>query len=67
MFPTYKLPRFLDYLYANYRRYYDLYVGKLTELFPSDESSETTLFIAEDDEISEADNDNLYHLWVAFK
>lgn len=67
MFPTYKLPRFLDYLYDHYRRYYDMYVGKLTELFPSDESSEATLTISEDDTTSKADRDRLYHLWLGFK
>jgi hypothetical protein len=67
MFPTYKLPRFLDYLYEHYQRYYQLYVGRLTELFPSDEQTETTLSIMEDDETSESENEELYHLWLEFK
>jgi hypothetical protein len=67
MLQTYKLPRFLDYLYANYRRYYELYVGRLMELFPSDEHTENTLFIQDEQRTSEADNEKIYHLWVAFQ
>lgn len=66
MLQTYKLPRFLDYLYTNYRRYYDLYVGRLMELFPSDEETENTLFIQDDEKTSKADNEEIYHLWMAF-
>lgn len=67
MFATYKLPRFLDYLYDHYQKYYQLYVGRLTELFPSDEQSENTLAIAEDNETTESEDEALYHLWVEFK
>jgi hypothetical protein len=66
MLETYKLPRFLDYLYINYRRYYDLYVGRLMELFPSDEETENTLFIQDGEKTSPADNEKIYHLWMAF-
>ena len=66
MLTTYKLPRFLAYLYTNYRRYYDLYVGRLMELFPSDEETENTLFIQDEGKTSETDNEKIYHLWMAF-
>lgn len=64
---TYKLPRFLDFLYMHYRRYYDLYVGRLMELFPSDEQTENTLFIQDNEKTSRADNETLYHLWASFQ
>lgn len=66
MLQTYKLPRFLDYLQANYRRYYNLYVGRLMELFPSDEETENTLFIQDEEKTSRADNEKIYRLWMAF-
>jgi hypothetical protein len=66
MLDTYKLPRFLDYLQTNYRRYYELYVGRLMELFPSDEETENSLYIQDEDKSNRADNEQLYHLWVAF-
>jgi hypothetical protein len=67
MLATYKLPRFLDYLYVHYQKLYQLYSGRLTELFPSDEHTESTLSIAEDESTSEAEKEELYHLWVEFK
>ena len=67
MLATYKLPRFLDYLYDHYQRYYQIFAGHLTELFPSDEQSESTLAIAEDTNTSEEDKEELYHLWVEFR
>ncbi|WP_162944582.1 hypothetical protein [Flavisolibacter nicotianae] len=66
MLATYKLPRFLDYLYTNYHRYYELYVGRLMELFPSDEETENTLYIQDEEKTSKADNEEIYHLWMAF-
>ena len=66
MFATYKLPRFLDYLYLHYH-YYQLYTGRLTELFPSDEQTENTLVISEDDVSTDKQDEELYHLWVEFK
>lgn len=66
MLMTYKLPRFLDYLSTNYRRYYELYVGRLMELFPSDEETENTLYIQDEEKTSRADNEELYHLWMTF-
>jgi len=67
MLTTYKLPRFLDYLYEHYQKYYQLYSGRLTELFPSEENSESNLSIADDEGTTEEENENLYHLWVEFK
>jgi hypothetical protein len=67
MIAIYKLPRFLDYLYDHYRRFYKLYNGRLTELFPSEEQTEASLSIAEDDETNESDDEQLYRLWVEFK
>ena len=67
MFATYKLPRFLDYLYEHYQKYYQLYMGRLTELFPSDEQTESTLVISEDEASNEKEDEELYHLWIEFK
>jgi hypothetical protein len=67
MLTTYKLPRFLDFLYEHYQKYYELYSGRLTELFPCDEHTENTLSIAEDAITSESEDEELYHLWVEFQ
>jgi hypothetical protein len=67
MFTIYKLPRFMDYLYLHYQKYYKLYEGRLTELFPSGEATEDTLSIADDQETTESDDNDLYQLWVEFK
>lgn len=48
MLLTYRLPDFLDYLADHYQNLYQLYVGRLTELFPSSQSTDN-LIIAEDD------------------
>ena len=64
---TYKLPRFLDYLLEHYQRFYRLYSGRLTELFPSEESTEDTLSIAEEEGTSESDDEKLFELWREFK
>ena len=67
MFTIYKLPRFMDYLYLHYQKYYRLYEGRLTELFPSGEATEDTLSIADDEETTESEDNDLYQLWVEFK
>ena len=68
MFTAYKLPRFLDYLFDHYQRFYKLYSGRLTELFPSGEETEASLSISEDDEeINESDKEKLFELWREFK
>lgn len=67
MFAAYKLPRFMDYLHHYYQRYYKLYSGRLTELFPSGEPTEATLSIAEDEETNESDDEMIYELWREFK
>ena len=62
-----KLPRFMDYLYDHYQRYYNLYNGRLIELFPCSEATEASLAIAEDDESSKEDDDRIFQLWKRFE
>ena len=57
----------MDYLFQHYQRFYRLYSGKLTELFPSGEPTEATLSISDDEELDEEDNEKLYVLWKEFK
>ena len=62
-----KLPRFMDYLYQQYHQFYNLYNGRLTELFPCSEATEESLAIAEDHESSQEDDDKIYLLWKKFE
>ena len=59
---TYRLPGFLDYLADHYQRIYQLYVGRLTELFPSSQPADN-LVIAEDNETTEEQDQYLLQLW----
>ncbi|HEY0356356.1 MAG TPA: hypothetical protein VGC29_09140 [Flavisolibacter sp.] len=62
-----KLPLFMEYLYSHYQRFYSLYNGRLTELFPCSEPTESSLAIAEDDESTEEENEELFTLWKKFE
>jgi hypothetical protein len=62
-----KLPRFMEYLYSHYQKFYSLYNGRLTELFPCSEATEDSLAIAEDDESSKEEDDEIYKLWKKFE
>jgi hypothetical protein len=65
MFPTYRLPSFLDYLSDHYYQLYKKYVGRLTELFPSSQPVDN-LVIAEDDSTSEEEDQFLLQLWKKY-
>ena len=67
MYPVYKLPAFMDYLYLHYYRLYQHYYGQLIELFPSNERTETNLTIIHGEETSEKEDEEIYQLWVEFQ
>lgn len=64
---VYKLPAFLEYLGQHYWQLYKSYAGRLTELFPTSESTANNLLIADDDETTEEENETVYHLWESFQ
>ncbi|MER3463515.1 MAG: hypothetical protein C4329_02945 [Chitinophagaceae bacterium] len=65
MLLTYRLPDFLDYLADHYQNLYQLYVGRLTELFPSSQSTDN-LIIAEDDRTTQEQDNYVLQLWRRF-
>jgi hypothetical protein len=66
MFALTKLPRFLDYLYLHYQRFYQLYTGMLTELFPCSQATDASLAISEDDTTTKEEDEEIYKLWLRF-
>lgn len=62
-----KLPRFMEYLYDHYQKFYRLYNGRLIELFPCSEATEDSLAIAEDDGSSKEEDEEIYELWKKFE
>ena len=67
MFALTKLPRFMEYLYQPYQKYYSLYNGRLIELFPCSEATEDSLAIADDDQSTYQEDDQIYQLWTTFE
>lgn len=66
MLHSYRLPNFLDYLYIHYNQLYQLYLGHLTELFPSASPDDNTLLITKDETTTEENNELLMQLWRKF-
>ncbi len=66
MFALTKLPRFMDYLYLHYQKFYNLYNGRLTELFPCSQATDASLAIAEDENTSKEDDEEIFRLWQRF-
>lgn len=67
MFPTAKLPRFMEHLFLHYRNLYTIYSGRLVELFPCFDGSVNNLAIAEDKKTSEEEDNFLFKLWRQFQ
>jgi hypothetical protein len=66
MFHPYRLPNFMDYLYDHYKQLYNLYLGRLTELFPSSSPEDNNLLIIKDETTSEENNEFIMQLWKRF-
>jgi hypothetical protein len=66
MFHPYRLPNFMDYLYVHYQQLYNLYLGRLTELFPSSSPDDNNLLIIKDETTSEENNEFIMQLWKRF-
>lgn len=62
MLLTYRLPDFYDYLANHYQNLYQQYMGRLTELFPSSQSTDN-LVITDDNKTTEEENSYLLQLW----
>ena len=57
----------MDYLSVHYQKLYSIYVGRLTELFPSAEPDANTLLITDEEKSSQENNELLIQLWKKFK
>jgi hypothetical protein len=67
MFTISKLPRFVDYLNSYYHHLYEVYAGKLTELFPSYDGSEANLAVQDSEEGSSEEKEQVMTLWKQFE
>lgn len=66
MFTLYRLPYFMDYLALHYQQLYRIYVGKLTELFPSAQAEDDALIINGDEATTKETDEELRKLWKKF-
>ncbi|HYD20937.1 MAG TPA: hypothetical protein VEB40_05630 [Flavipsychrobacter sp.] len=64
---VYRLPDFLDYLSVHYKQLYQLYAGRLTELFPCSEPTENSLQIQDEEKSPRRSNELLMELWKKFR